>query len=428
MLRTSGATLALVLTIAAAAVAFPGPQATPGAQATPEPPANPVEKIAEPTLDVIDVVRKLRHKPPPSEPKPGTDDYKTPMIAAAPVIGYNPANGFSLGLAGNIAFFRGDPATTRISSLVTSLTVTTKEQLNFNAKANVLTAGNRWNLVSDNRWYLTNQDTYGLGADTASDQAVNVKYDYLRFYQTAYRRVGPNLFAGAGFLYGGYRHMEPNPENPTGTPEAPYITYSNEFGFDLETQTSAGASVNALVDSRDSSINPSRGFYANLDYEMYFKDFLKGTSNWQRLQYDLRTYVRLTKDARHRLAFWFFGNLVTGGDAPYFDLPATGSDTYGRSGRGYTQGRFRGQRMVYGETEYRWTITRNGLLGMVAFLNTETLSNQQTGEKLFDSFATGAGVGLRLMLSKRSKTNLCVDFGRGKEGSSGVYFAVQEAF
>ena len=186
--------------------------------------------------------------------------------------------------------------------------------------------------------------------------------------------------------------------------------------------------MNALLDSRDSSINPSRGFYANLNYDMFFDGFLGGTSTWQLTHADLRTYVRLTTDARHRLAFWVFGNFVTGGVAPYFDLPATSDDTYGRAGRGYTQGRFRGERMVYGEVEYRWTITKNGLLGMVAFLNTETLSNQQTGERLFDSFATGAGVGLRVMLNKRSKTNLAVDFGRGQQGSHGVYFGVQEAF
>jgi hypothetical protein len=78
--------------------------------------------------------------------------------------------------------------------------------------------------------------------------------------------------------------------------------------------------------------------------------------------------------------------------------------------------------------DIRWTVTRNGLFGIVAFLNTQTLSDKQTGERLFDSLATGGGVGLRLLINKRSKTNLCLDFGLGREGSSGVYFGVQEAF
>jgi hypothetical protein len=73
-------------------------------------------------------------------------------------------------------------------------------------------------------------------------------------------------------------------------------------------------------------------------------------------------------------------------------------------------------------------VTRNGLFGVVAFLNTETISNEQEGQKLFDSFATGAGLGFRVMLNKRSQTNLCLDIGWGKEGSHAVYFAVQEAF
>jgi outer membrane protein assembly factor BamA len=428
-LRTSLQLAALALSVATTGARTAAAQAPPPdePQASAPTQATVATEIAVPTLDIFDLVRKWRHKPPVSE-GPGANDYKKLMIAAAPVVGYNPANGFSIGVAGNIAFFRGEPATTRISSLVTSLTLTTKEQLNFNAKFNVLAPNDRWNLVSDNRIYLTNQDTYGLGTDTTTDQGVNMKFDYLRLYQTVYREVRPNLFAGASFLYSGYSHIEPNPDNPTGTPESAYTSYTTENGFNLETQGSAGTAVNALVDSRDSSINPSRGYYASLDYEMYFKGFLGGTSDWQLVHYDLRTYLRLTKDARHKLAFWFFGDLVTGGTPPYFDLPTTGGDTYGRSGRGYTQGRFRGQRMVYGEAEYRATLTKNGFLGMVAFVNMETLSDQQTGEKLFDSFATGAGVGLRLMLSKGSKTNLCLDFGRGQEGSKGVYFAVQEAF
>jgi len=64
----------------------------------------------------------------------------------------------------------------------------------------------------------------------------------------------------------------------------------------------------------------------------------------------------------------------------------------------------------------------------VVFVNTTTTSNLQGGEELFDSFATGAGAGLRLSINKRSKTNLCFDVGFGKQGSRGVYLAIQEAF
>ena len=84
--------------------------------------------------------------------------------------------------------------------------------------------------------------------------------------------------------------------------------------------------------------------------------------------------------------------------------------------------------MLYGEVEYRSALTKGGLLGFVAFLNTTTIGSQETGAKVFDSFAPGAGLGLRVLLNKRSKTNLCTDYGWGKQGSRGFDLAIQEAF
>lgn len=382
--------------------------------------------VAEPTKDIFDVVRDWRHKPAP--PPPGPEDYKKWMVAAAPVISYGPTSGVGIGLAGNMAFYKGSPGTTRISSIVASVIGTTKDQLLVNAKINASALRNRWHLEGDNRLYWTSQKTYGLGTDTQDEGAIDQKYDYLRFYETLFRKVGKDVYLGGGFLYNSHKDVRPADDEASASwAESPYVAYSEKFGFDPASQTSAGASLHGLLDNRDGSINPSRGFFLKLSYLMFFKGFLEGASDWQQFSYDARTYLRLSPDARHKLAFWLYGDIVSGGTAPYLDLPATGTDTYGRAGRGYPQGRFRGERLVYGEAEYRWTITGNGLVGMVAFLNTETLSDSQTGQKLFDSFATGAGAGLRLMLNKRSKTNLCFDFGWGREGKA-LYFAVQEAF
>jgi hypothetical protein len=99
----------------------------------------------------------------------------------------------------------------------------------------------------------------------------------------------------------------PTPQaTPTPSPTAESATPPEASGF----------TVHALFDSRDGSINPSRGVYANLDYQMFFKGFLGGSSTWLRLD---------------------------------FDLPATGMDTYGRAGRGYPQGRYPERALVIGD-------------------------------------------------------------------------------
>ena len=167
---------------------------------------------------------------------------------------------------------------------------------------------------------------------------------------------------------------------------------------------------------------------ADASYRMSFDGFLGGDSSWQLLHLEFRDYVPLVASGARRLAFWGFSDLTVNGAPPYFDLPATVMDTYGRAARGYREGRYRGERLVYGEIEYRGAVTHSGLIGIVAFANTTTVSNLQTGEHLFDSFAPAVGGGLRLLLNKRSRTNLCFDVAWGKDSSHGVYFALQDAF
>jgi hypothetical protein len=141
-----------------------------------------------------------------------------------------------------------------------------------------------------------------------------------------------------------------------------------------------------------------------------------------------RNYIPLEKSKPGLvLAFWSWGVFVTSGNVPYLALPAIGWDTYGRSGRGYVQGRFRGVNMVYGETEFRMPISRNGLFGAVAFLNATTASNPVTGQAVFNSLAPGYGIGLRIKMNMKDRTNICIDYGRG-QSSSGIYFNIQETF
>ena len=130
---------------------------------------------------------------------------------------------------------------------------------------------------------------------------------------------------------------------------------------------------------------------------------------------------------RHRLAAWAFADLVINGVAPYFDLPSTASDPTAARAADMPRATFAARSWRSWNSIPR-PADANDLLGMVAFLNSTTSPTAQGGEQLFDHFAPGAGAGLRVLLNKRSRTNLAFDIGFGENGNRGVYLVVQEAF
>lgn len=140
-----------------------------------------------------------------------------------------------------------------------------------------------------------------------------------------------------------------------------------------------------------------------------------------------RKFITLQKNTHH-LAFWLMGNFVLSGTIPYLAAPSIGWDTYNRSGRGFIQGRFRGRNTIYGESEWRFRLTKSGFLGGVVFVNAITADNQYIEQSLGEHFAVGYGAGLRIKMSKETRTNICVDLGFGSDGSKGLYFGLQEAF
>ena len=384
------------------------------------------QEVAPGTVDAIDLWNHIRHRPPAQTDE---QDYRRPMRALAPVIGAKPSAGALFGVAGNVAFFRGDPKTTHISSVTASLTFSTKKQTALTGRFALLTRDDRWRIEGDNRAQWTSQDTFGLGSATQSDAGANAEFNFFRVHETASRHLGSDIFAGLGVHFDDHSDIEPGDDTTEDQwTNAAFVQYSEAHNLPLDRQVSAGLSANLIVDTRDSAIDPRHGFLVTSSYRWLIEGFLGGTTGWQLLHIDARTYLPLPGDLRKGLAFWTFGDFAIDGTAPYFDLPATGMDTYGRSGRGYGEGRFRGEELVYGEVEYRATLTKNGLLGMVAFANATTVTNRQGNEHVFDGVALGAGAGLRFLVNKRSRTNLCLDFGFGEQGDRGVYLAVQEAF
>jgi outer membrane protein assembly factor BamA len=184
-----------------------------------------------------------------------------------------------------------------------------------------------------------------------------------------------------------------------------------------------------MFDSRDNSIRPTHGYFANFAIRPNFK-FLGSSKNSYMLNSEFRAYLPLSKNRPdHLIGFWYLGQFTEQGAVPYLGLPAIGWDMYNRTGRGYIQGSIRGVNFIYGESEYRFPISRyTGILGGVVFVNATTASSDDGTRKLFHYIDPAAGVGLRVMFNRKTRSNLTVDCGIGANGGVGVYFNLNETF
>jgi hypothetical protein len=372
-------------------------------------------------------------------------------IIPLPAIAYTPTTAWMFGVAPGVSWFMGDPSNTSISSGLGSLIYTTKKQWIITAKTNVFLNGDSWNLMGDWRYFITSQPTYGLGTGPQSAKPVGsgveyedglfsdpvpdaqmLEFTYFRFHETVLKRIGnTRYFVGIGYHLDIHSKFQDNLLNLDTVP--PLITshygYQTLKGMSTESYTLSGISLNALLDSRDNAINPYSGRYAYINFRIN-PAFLGSDKGSSMLWLEYRDYIHLNRERpRHLIGFWTYGWFVTSGDVPYMDLPAVGWDQFGRSGRAYTQGRFRGLDLLYGEIEYRFPLMKEkDLLGGVIFVNGTTASSREGGIDLFDYLDVGYGVGLRVMINKKSRANLNLDYAWGKYGASGFYLGINEVF
>src|SRR5512133_768329 len=99
----------------------------------------PVAPVAVPayTFDVGDLWHLVRHQPAVQDADGGGRRF----LVFAPSIGSKPSTGLSLGLSGNMAFYKGgDAAATHISTLSGGVKITQKRQLTFGSRLALFTA------------------------------------------------------------------------------------------------------------------------------------------------------------------------------------------------------------------------------------------------------------------------------------------------
>ncbi len=380
-------------------------------------------------------------------------EKKADGIIWVPVLASNPANGFMIGVAPARNWLMGDPETTSYSSMLASVVFTTKSQMLLTLKGTAFFEGNNSLMMYDWRYFITSQPTFGLGTGPSTsklasngfeyedglysdkiDEPQMMEFDFIRLYQTYFRRMGKatsHTYAGIGYHLDRHYKIQSNLLNLDTIPAVipSDYAYSEKYDYNTSNYTLSGVSLNGLYDTRDNTVNPYHGRYGLITYK-YNSKLIGSHQNSSTLWAEYRDYFNLKKERpRNLLAIWMYGNFQTSGNLPYLDLPALGWDQYGRSGRAYPQGRFRGQDLLYGEAEWRFPLQKDKeKWGAVLFANATSATNKDADIKMFDYINTGFGGGLRYMLNEKSRTNLCLDYGVGNYGASGFYLSVNEVF
>ena len=399
-------------------------------------PRRPIDTIPRPTdtstpqhvhwfsgkeqVDLIDIARDIFLKHPGF--RKDTANKKVPgklYPALLPSAEYTLLTGIAFDLTGSLAFYTGDQPQDNISNIYLASVFTIKKQILMPLQGDIWTKGNKYNIVTDWRFEVFPQNTYGLGTLTTDADADSITFEYLRFYTTVLRTVAKDFYVGFGYDVDYFYHVK-----DLSTPTPGHQTAFQTYGV-TSRSVSSGPTLDILYDGRRNEINPEPGWYANFVFRPNFT-FLGSDSNWQSLLIDARHYLHFPATSHNTLAFWTYDVFNFNNHAPYLLLPATQSDAYENMGRGYIGGRFRGKDMLYLEGEYRFGITSNGFLGGVVFLNGESFTEPVTNR--FEAIAPGWGAGIRIKLNKFPRTNICLDYGFGLHGSQGIFANLGEVF
>lgn len=348
-----------------------------------------------------------------SEPATASDSV-TPSgstIVPLPVAFYMPETKFGFGLAASYYMYGHEQRAERVlpSSIGFLGVYTTESQIIMSGVTDLYLRGGQVRLLGNMGYSKFPTKYWGIGNETPDTLEEDYTPKTCLLGGEIQWQVREGWYVGAVAQFGSRTLAEIADSGLLAAGDAPGANDGHLVGL--------GAL--GTYDSRNNTVNPTRGFYIQLRAVVH--DGLIG-SDWDYglLTMDFRTYVPLA--ARQVLAVRALGEWSTG--APPFDrLPQLGGDVLLR---GYYQGRFRDRNLRAIEAEYRaplwWRI------GVVAFAGVGQVFGTLDDFRL-DRSKASVGGGLRFLLDPKAGLNIRADYGWAFDvGTGGFYLNIGEAF
>ncbi len=324
-----------------------------------------------------------------------------PAIASAPETGLQ---------YGATVFAVWEPAAvlkTRPSTLTASALRTAKAQSRIRLEGEHWTRDNALRLSGSIQWQEFPLPYYGIGDNTPKTAEETFTPRGTEVILMLQERIARSWYVSAGA-----RHVEQRiTTDSAGTLGANTVPGSRGG-------TISEWSTGIMTDTRDNLFAPRSGNWVQLTYARsmngIWSDYSYGT-----MRLDARSYHAIAND--HVLAMQVQITNIDG-TAPFDQLALAGSSDILR---GYARGRYRDRAMAAVQAEYRSPIRHR--LGAVAFLGAGSVApalDAIASHRLLPSY----GAGLRVEIDHRQRSGVRLDYGRGRDGASGLYIGFNNAF
>jgi outer membrane protein assembly factor BamA len=337
--------------------------------------------------------------------------FTSPKYIISPFAFYMPETDIVIG-AGIKRFYqfgKTNDSLTRVSNLAASFQYSLNGQYLLRSQYQFFTNQEKYYItgyLGFSRFPLT---FYGIGNDIDMNKSETVTFNYLRFDNVSYRKIGKNSFAGLGWRYFNMFNVQSKVNG--------MLASGNVLGS--TGSTVSGLNISYLFDSRDNILNPSKGSFAQLIYSVHGN--LTGSSHtFNRWQFDTRTYFRPFPKRQDVLAFQGYGYL-SDGNVPFNELAQMGGEMIMR---GYFQGSYRDKNLLAMQAEYRLQLLKRW--GIVGFAGAGSISNAMNHFDWNNTMPSYGG-GLRFKINRKENVNVRVDYGMGN-GQQNLYFFIAEAF
>jgi len=343
-----------------------------------------------------------------SLPKKDSAHTKRYKIIGLPLFFYVPETKFGGGGAGIITWrFKKDSANVRPSSVQFGVAFTQLKQTLIYLPFNLWIKNDAYNVFGEIGYYKYNFFFWGIG----NAQSFNLQelYDvkFPRIKLNALRRIAPYTYAGVKYNFDDFQ--------VTRVDSAGLLAKGDIAGSKGGKVSSLGLVVK--YDSRDNLFYPTKGYLAELSYQIDDKAIGSSFNN-TRFIFDASTYI--TTKLKHTMAFNLY-SVIGNGDIPFNQMALLGGT---RKMRGFYEGRYRDKNLVMFQTEYRAPLFWR--LGAVAFISAGDVADELSH---FDvtQFKLAYGGGLRVLLDKKQKINIRFDVGWA-DPKPNFYLTVTEAF